>query len=108
MRHGDADGAPMPLNTRWVSERNKTKNVPAAAVGRMGTIAECVAGDVVACESMDRKRVIYLEIAWLWPDGKAAMVRLYDFKARAISLRSEFMRIVRSTQRVRWLGVRAK
>lgn len=105
MRHGDADG-PTLLPPIWIHERRKPKG-KAAAVGRLGTIGQCLPGDLVACESRDGKRIIYLKIAWMWKDG-AAMVRLYDFRAREISCGPELLRTVQSTQRVRWLGVRPK
>ena len=106
MRHGDAEGSTH-LPSVWIHER-RTPKTKAAAVGRLGTIAQCVPGDVVACESLDGKRVIYLEIAWLWKDGKASQVRVYDFREREISTRPHLLRTVQNTQRVRWLGVRAR
>ncbi len=96
-----------PLNPTWTSERRKPKGKEAAE-GRMGTIAQCVAGDVVACESLDRKRIIYLAIAWQWRDGKAAQVRLWDFRAGGISCCAKLLRTVQATQRVRWMRVRVK
>ena len=74
-------------------------------MGEMGTIGQCKAGDLVACESLDGKRVIWLEIAWQWPDGKAAQVRLYDFRAKEMSCCARLLRTVQTSQRVRWLGV---
>ena len=96
-----------PLPSIWVDERKKPTG-KAAAVGRMGTIAQCLPGDVVACESIDRKRIIYLEIAWLWNDKKAAQVRLFDTERGCISCAPHLLRTVMATQRVRWLGVRPK
>ena len=106
MNHGDATGGP-PLHSVWIHERRKPKG-KAAKVGELGTVGQCVAGDFVACESIDRKRIIYLEIAWWWKDGKAAQVRLWDFEEGKISCCAELLRTVQATQRVRWLGVRAK
>ncbi len=106
MSHGDATGAP-PLHSVWIHERRKPKGKE-AMVGHMGTIAQCVPGDIVACESLDRKRIIYLEIAWWWNDGKAAQVRLWDFHGGGISCTAELLRTVQATQRVRWLRVRAR
>lgn len=106
MRHGDA-GGPDLLPPKWTTERKKPKGKEAKA-GGMGTIAQCLPGDIVACESLDRRRVIFLEIAWCWPDGKATQVRLWDFKERRISLCSRLLRTVQNVQRVRWLAVRPK
>lgn len=96
-----------PLNPQWTTERRKPKGRE-AKLHELGTIAQCVAGDVVACESLDGQRFIWLEIAWQWPDGKAAMARIYDRKAREISLLAPFMRTVYARQRVRWVGLRVK
>lgn len=106
MRHGDAE-ALRSLAPLWVNERKEPKGKK-AAVGRMGTIAQCVSGDIVACESLDGLRVIYLEIAWQWNDGNAAQVRLWDFRGGGISLEPYFMRTVQTRQRCRWLRVRPK
>lgn len=110
MNHGDAKDI-APLSSVWIHERKKGKEKGSdrsAKLGHMGTIANCVAGDIVACESIDRKRIIWLEIAWQWPDGKAAQVRLYDRRTGGISTEARHLRTVKSTQRVRFLGVRAR
>lgn len=106
MNHGDADVGHVPFSL-WIHERRKPKGKK-AMVGGWGTIANCVAGDLVACESRDRRRVIWLQIAWMWPDGKAAQVRLYDRRTGEISLHGSHLRTVMTTQRVRFLGVREK
>jgi hypothetical protein len=97
------------MGQRWVNERKKAKGRDtAAAVGRMGTIGNCLPGDLVACESLDRKRIIWLEIAWMWVDGKGAQVRIWSKRHGAITTHRRYMREVKASQRVRWLGVRAK
>ena len=109
MHGGESQGVEMPLSQweRGVQTRTKPKNKRAVQY-ELGTIAQCLPGDVVACESIDGKRVIYLSIAWQWRNDEAAMVRLWDFRGGGISLKSEFMRTVQGFQKVRWITVRPR
>jgi hypothetical protein len=104
--HNDASG-PSVSSGLWTGRRSKPRGKEASA-GSLGTIAQCLSGDIVACESLDRKHVTYLSIAWQFRDGKAAMVRFYDPAEGCISCTAENMGIVLSHQRIRWLGVRPK
>ena len=106
MHEADAKRSSVPWG--WTCQRKKSKKAKktAATVGDVGTIGECMAGAVVACESLDGRRIIWLTIAWQWPDGKAAAVRIYNQEAREIDLTAQFLRTVQAGQRVRWLGVR--
>ena len=105
VNHGDS-GGPELLPPKWTSDRKKPKGKE-ARVGELGAVAQCQPGDVVACEGKSGK-AIYLEIAWNWPDGKAAMARIWSFRERRISLDAAGMRTISADQRVRWLGVRAR
>ena len=78
---------------------------PPATAGQLGTIANCIGGDLVCAESLDGKRFAWLEIAWTFRGGDA-MAHVWDGKR--INLTRRFLRIIRGGQRCRFLGVRNK
>jgi len=94
---GAPSGHPLYVPTRL-------KPAPAAA-GDLGTIADTVAGDVVAAESVDRLRWSWMVVGHKWHDG-SAQVHLWNRATLEIDLSSQYFRSVPASVRVRFLALR--
>lgn len=90
---------------RWLASRAD----PPARVGDLGTIASAEPGDVVVAQSPDGLRYTWALISFRLPGGfddRDAFAYLYDRTLGRIPLSSENLRLLPSTMRIRWLGVR--
>jgi len=90
----------------WTHKRTAPEGKEAIA-GELGTIANCLGGDLVCAESQDGERFAWLEIAWPLKSGDA-MAHVWNPERGRIDLRAPFLRQVKATQRCRFLGVRSK
>jgi len=105
--HEDEFHGPSKGEHLWVSERDNPKGKQARA-GELGTVANCLPGDVVCVEFVGRGRVVhcFASIGWVWPDGDV-QAHLAP-PGQPISLRSEHLRLLRAGQRVRFVKVRGR
>ena len=101
----DADQKPGELPWRWLAARD----APPARVGQLGTIAQCEPGDVVAAESPDGLRHVWALIAFRLEAGtdlRDAFAYVYSVAEGRLVQRGDMLRVLPSTMRIRWVGVR--
>lgn len=76
-----------------------------ATAGELGTIAQCIGGDLVCAQSCDGTRYAWLLVGWTFDDGEA-MCHVHSAKRGCIDLRAPFLRQIKGWQKCRYLALR--